>query len=58
MKVFTLDGPEVDALQDALDEAIKNRTLLRVAFDEIDGAVKVKAGGRWSPPLGTLEVDD
>ena len=25
-----------------------------LAVDDIDGAVKVKVAGRWSPPIGTL----
>jgi hypothetical protein len=58
MKVFTLGTLEIDELQEAIDEAVKNRTLLRIGFCEVDNAVKVKTYNRWSPPLGTLEIDD
>jgi hypothetical protein len=34
-------------LQDAVGPVL-------IAVDDIDGAVKVKVDGRWSPPIGTL----
>ena len=35
-------------LQDAVGEVL-------VAVDDIDGALKVKVDGRWSPPIGVLK---
>ena len=50
MQVVRLELPVAEEVAQALQEA---RFEVLVAYDEIDGAFKVKIdGGTWSPPMG------
>lgn len=56
MIVLQLSQDEAETLACSLCDAPSAGVL--VAWDPIDRAVKVKATGRWSPPLGTVIADD
>jgi hypothetical protein len=58
VKVFTINGSELDELAEALDYAHRTGLSLVVGYDDTDKGFKVKHNGRWSPPIGVLEIDD
>lgn len=57
MIVLQLTAAEARSMAALLDDARADGGIVLVAWDAIDRAVKVK-DGIWSPPLGTVIVDD
>lgn len=57
MIVLQLTAAEARSMAALLDDARADGGTVLVAWDAIDRAVKVK-DGIWSPPLGTVIVDD
>lgn len=57
MRVILLDPNDTKDVLEDLRYAVERGMSVRVADDE--GTFKIKVGhGSWSPPLGTVEVDD
>lgn len=57
MRVILLSPHEARSVLDEMAAAVEHGMSIRVADD--DGAFKIKLGyGRWSPPLGVIEVED